>query len=392
MSSTLDSIYFKDRESKFVMLNKACAAKHGWASPEEGIGKSDFDTFTSEHAEETYADEQRIMASGESMRGYEEREAWPDGRITWCSSTKMPLRDSNGAIIGIFGVTRDITARKEVKLRAQHYAKQIKIIKEELEEDALMAAQLQRSFSLSCYPVFPDRSDPSISCVEFLHRVRIYRKVSGDYCSIKRLSESKAVLFLCDVSGFGSRAALGAALIRGVMQEIEWMADDPAAYLARMNERLYPLLHPDRLLLDVTFCCMVLDVSTGMVRMASAGHPLPLHFPAGRPVKWLFENLVLRGPALAVSPDTRYRTIQCRLQPDDVVVLFTDGLFTVKNAQNEPFCENRLLGVAQDLAGKPIADIFKSLEAAATEFSKDGHFIDDVCLVGFHLRKLMSPP
>ncbi len=390
LETHLDVIYFKDAQSRLTMFNTAYAAKHGWKSLEEGIGKSDFDLFSEEHARQAYEDEQRILQTGVPLIGVEEKETWSDGHVSWCSTTKVPLRDDQGNIVGIFGITRDITPHKEAELRYQRSVEQMRMIKEMLEEDARMAGKLQRSFFLSDYPIFPEGVDPEDSCIEFLHHFHKCSLVSGDYCHVKRLSKTQVAILLCDVLGSGARAALGAALIRGIMQDINPLAFDPSAYLGRLNEQLYPLLHTDRLLLDVTACYLVLDVETGVADVACAGHPIPLLFRKGMPAKWLFENLVLRGPALAAEPHARFRTVTCRLQPGDSVVLFTDGLFTVKSAQGEPFCEKRLLGTAQELAGKSLGRIFRELEDAAIAFSNDEHFADDVCLVGFHLRRLLE--
>lgn len=390
LHSSLDVIYFKDRQSRLVLCNDACARKHGWASPSEGIGKTDFDVFANVHAQQAYEDEQAIMAAGEPRMAFEEREVWPDGRITWVSSTKVPIRDGQGRIIGLFGLSRDITDRKEAQLKAQRYAEQVSAIKELLEEDALMAGKLQRSFFLPEYPVFPEGVDPARSCVEFLHHFNKSNLVSGDYCAVNRLSDTKVSILLCDVLGRGARAALGASLVRGIMEEIHTFAEDPTAYLGRLNERLYPLLHPESLLLDITACYIVLDVATGRLQIACAGHPLPLHFRPGQPAKWLFENLVFRGPALAEVPNAKYRTITCRMQPDDSIILFTDGLFTVRNGQGEPYGEKRLLCMARELNGKSLGSILRGLEGAAIEFSKESHFSDDVVLVGCHLRKFME--
>ncbi len=392
LSSYPDLIYVKDSESRLTMFNKAYAAKHAWTTQEQGIGKTDFDFFSDEHARQAYKDEQRIMATGEPLIGVEEKETWSDGHVTWCSTTKIPLYDDQGKITGILGMTRDITAMKEAKLRAEHYALQIRAIKELMEEDARMAGSFQRGLSFSDYPVFPEGVAPEQGCVEFLHHFHQSSVVSGDYFSIRRLSENKVAILLCDILGAGARAALGAALIRGIMQEIEPLADDPSAYLGRMNELLYPLLHPDpdRLLLNVTACYMVLDVSTGLARVVSAAHPLPLHFRKGQPVKWLFENLVLRGPALAERQGSRYNTIECRLMADDAVVLFTNGLFSVANAQGQTFSEKQLLGASQELTGASLDGIFKGMEDAALSFSRRKNFSHDVFLVGFHLRKLLE--
>ncbi len=389
MRSTLDVIYFKDRQSRFIAYNQACAEKHGWTSLQEGVGKTDFNVFSEEHARKSLEIEQRIIASGEMLQGIEEKELWPDGRVTWCSSSKVPLRDDQGRVVGLFGITRDITARKETQLQTERYAKQVANIKEMLEEDARMAGKLQRSFFLSEFPVLPEGVDPSESCIEFLHHLHKSSLVGGDYCHVRRLSDTKVSILLCDIRGSGARAALGASLIRGIMQDIDRMAEDPSDYISRLNDHLYPLLHRDRLLLDLTACYMVIDCAAGEAKVACAGHPLPLHFRSGQPVKWLFENLVLRGPALAVKPDAKFRNITCRMQPDDSVILFTDGLFTVKNAAGVAFSEKRLLKSAQAYAGNSLGRIFRGLENDALEFSKDNHFADDVCLIGFHLRRLL---
>ncbi len=110
-----DSMYFKDRESRFISINQAAAKWFGLNSPDEIIGKSDFDLFSEEHARPAYEDEQRILRTGVPLLNAEEQETWPDGRITWVSTSKMPLQDLNGEVIGTFGISRDITARKRTE-------------------------------------------------------------------------------------------------------------------------------------------------------------------------------------------------------------------------------------------------------------------------------------
>jgi sigma-B regulation protein RsbU (phosphoserine phosphatase) len=390
MDNTSDAIYFKDLESRFIRVNLACAQKHGWESPTSNIGKTDFDIFAKEHAEQAFADEQKIIQSGEPLFGVEEKETWPDGSITWVSTTKMPMRDEDGVIIGTFGISRDITERKEAELRARRYADQIRLIKEEMEEEVRMAGELQKNFSPSTYPSFPEDAANGEGCVDFLHRFNLSHQVSSDYCAIMRLSETQAGIFLCDVSGVGVRAALGTALVRGIMQEISGLGREPGAYLEKMNELLYPLLKQEGIHLDVTACYLVLDLTTGRVRVASAGHPLPIHFRNRHGAQWLFDDLSLRGPTLATEPAAVYPAIECHVEPGDAVVLFSDGLFTVRNGADDWFGKKRLLGAAHSFAGEPLDDIFQGLEGDALAFSKDGKFTDDVCQVGFHLKHLLG--
>jgi PAS domain S-box-containing protein len=112
MDNLPDSIYFKDAGSRFLRINQALTTSFGLTDPGQAIGKTDFDFFTEEHARLAYADEQEIIRTGQPLVGKEEKETWRDGRVSWVSTTKMPLRDKGGKIIGTFGVARDITKLK----------------------------------------------------------------------------------------------------------------------------------------------------------------------------------------------------------------------------------------------------------------------------------------
>ena len=107
-----DAIYFKDRASRFLRVNTAMARWTGAATPESLVARSDFDLFTPEHARPAFDAEQRIIATGEPLLDCEEKETWPDGSTTWVSTSKLPLLDLDGAIIGTFGISRDITIQK----------------------------------------------------------------------------------------------------------------------------------------------------------------------------------------------------------------------------------------------------------------------------------------
>jgi PAS domain S-box-containing protein len=106
------SIYFKDGDSRFIMASRACAEWHGKKDPSELIGLTDGDLFSPEHAKLALADEREIMRTGVPIIDYEEKETWPDKEDTWVSTTKMPLRDAQGKIIGTFGISLDITEKK----------------------------------------------------------------------------------------------------------------------------------------------------------------------------------------------------------------------------------------------------------------------------------------
>ena len=125
LENTPDHVYFKDSHSRFLRISNALAGWMGLSEPTEAIGRSDFDFFGKDHARKAFADEQLLMQTGEPLVGVEERETWADGRETWVSTTKVPLRDRNGAVVGLFGISRDITERKLAEQRLSDQSKQL---------------------------------------------------------------------------------------------------------------------------------------------------------------------------------------------------------------------------------------------------------------------------
>jgi PAS domain S-box-containing protein len=138
-----DQIYFKDRQSRFIRNSRSQADLLGLSDPTEAIGKTDFDFFP--HAAKAYAEEQEVMRSGKSLVDFEEWVVWPDGRETWVSTTKVPLRNSDGETIGIFGISRDITERK----RAEQAIRQLNNDLEKQAEQLQAANKELEAFSYS---------------------------------------------------------------------------------------------------------------------------------------------------------------------------------------------------------------------------------------------------
>ena len=111
MDQSPDHIYFKDLEGRFTLVNAAMARGMRCSDPSQLVGKTDFDFFSPEHAEPACRDEQDLVHERVPVVSKEEKETYPDGRDTWASTTKLPLRDPAGKITGTFGISRDITDR-----------------------------------------------------------------------------------------------------------------------------------------------------------------------------------------------------------------------------------------------------------------------------------------
>jgi hypothetical protein len=121
MNNIPDLIYFKNGYNRFIMVSKTKAEQVG-STPEEIIGKTDFDFYPKEIAEKTVADDKHVVETGEPIVDRVEKHILPSGEERWLSTVKVPLRDENGVIIGTMGISRDITELKraeEKRVRAE---------------------------------------------------------------------------------------------------------------------------------------------------------------------------------------------------------------------------------------------------------------------------------
>jgi diguanylate cyclase (GGDEF)-like protein/PAS domain S-box-containing protein len=114
-------VYFKDRQSRFVRVSRSLASRFGFSDPDLAIGKTDFDIFSNEHAQQAFSDEQEIIRSGNPIVNKEEKETWPDGSENWVLTTKLPLKDLAGRVLGTMGISQDITERKRVEHELEEY-------------------------------------------------------------------------------------------------------------------------------------------------------------------------------------------------------------------------------------------------------------------------------
>ncbi len=123
LNSISAAIYFKDLDSRFLKVSAYMSHKVGAKSPEDMIGKTDFDFFSQQHAQQAYDDEQKIIKTGKPIGGIEEVETWPDGHKTYVITSKAPLYDDDGNIIGTLGTSKDITRQKELEFELERLAR-----------------------------------------------------------------------------------------------------------------------------------------------------------------------------------------------------------------------------------------------------------------------------
>ena len=381
MEAIPDRIYFKDRQSRFLRISRAMADFFKLSCPEEAIGKTDFDFFSKEHAQAAFDDEQRMMQTGESIVGKVERETFANAPDSWASTTKVPMRDVAGRIIGTFGISRDVTAEHEAEATLSEYAAALAETNSQMGKDMLMAREVQQAFLPQQYPLIP--ASPGEAVLRFSHRYLPTTLVGGDFFHIFTLSDTEAGVLICDVMGHGVFAALITAVQRVLAEELEPIAEDPAAFLGDLNRRLLSVLRRVNTPILVTAFYLTIDVVTGKIRFANAGHPKPLHFKHGEgTVETLANPTHTIDPALGLLGNSVYHTHEAHLAPGDSIVLYTDGIYDVDRADGKYLTEDTLPKFLLPIAHSHGELLLDGIIGEIERFAMGAPFADDVCVVG----------
>lgn len=122
MENTEDSIYFKDRQCRLVRVSRAMAENLGFSDESELVGKTDTDLFGESFGQRTLMEDLRIMESNEPIIGLVESRSIGESETNWTLTTKVPLHDTSGTVIGLLGITREINELKRTELNLQHMA------------------------------------------------------------------------------------------------------------------------------------------------------------------------------------------------------------------------------------------------------------------------------
>ena len=389
LENTPDQVYFKDRQGRFLRASRAVAEYMDVSNPDDLVGKTDFDFWSEETAKEASADEKRIMETGSPMVGKIEKLIHSDGRITWDYTTKMPLKDSEGQIIGICGINKDFTAIKQMEDALAEERNRLRITTAELEEknaqleaDLRMAREVQLALLPRDYPTVSGYGRSGFSTLTFAHCYRPAAAVGGDFFDIFPLAQNRAGVFICDVMGHGLRAALITAIIRTLLEELRAVMQNAGRFMSALNLRLRSILERVEEPFIATAFYMIADTAKKEVQFANAGHPPPLRLRRStRAAELLTPDTGRPGPGLGLFDEINYATSHCELEDTDCILLFTDGLYEVESPEGEQYGLKSVVSSLHSHADLPLEGLFSALLADACGFSKKPEFDDDVCIV-----------
>ncbi len=257
-----------------------------------------------------------------------------------------------------------------------------------MEEDLEMARELQMAFLPSHFPTIPKGVSEAASAVRFSSVFHPTNSVGGDFYNIIRISDTAVGIFICDVMGHGVRAALVTAMMRALGEQLGEATDDPGTLLTQMNRQLRVILQQLETTLFATACFVIVDVATGRLTFANAGHPDPLLVRSLSGNVDIIGDGLKHGPALGLIDGICYRTHELTVNAGDRILLFTDGLFEVENAKAQSFSESRLRNVIRRRARLPLSKLVQDVSLEIEDFAQNQAFTDDVCLVGMEISRL----
>jgi PAS domain S-box-containing protein len=363
-----DLIYFKDLQCRFIQVNPATAKHLGLKSPQEAIGKTDFDFFEQKEAKGYYADEQEIIQTGKPLVDNEESKSWPDGTVTWVSTTKMPLRNEKGDILGIFGIARDITARKLAEI--------------EIQDSIRYAERIQKSMLNTHRHI----QAPGLDAF-FLYRPRDI--VSGDFFWMAQ-RDGMTFVAVADCTGHGVPGAFMSLIGHSLLEEIVGTkeATPPNVILSLLHQTIRKNLNQSneaesaRDGMDVCLCVFHPDTK----KLFFSGAKRPLYYTDGKG-----GIHVCRGDRVSIGGLQREDFRVFHIQTVDLKVgqtfyLTTDGYADQPSGTNEKFGSVRLRKLFQEIDGLTLKQKQERLEAALNAHQGEKPQRDDITLVGMEWR------
>ena len=391
LDSMPDNISIKDLKGRYIFDNASHCHFLGAKNSADVVGKTVFDFVPAEFASTFHAEDLRVLQLGETVVRSVDETVDFSGNKFWMSVTKTPLRGENGEVIGLVSTTRDITARKKAEEQIAKYAEELRKKNAQLEEDLVTARELQNALLPQRYPRFPSSAPPETSALRFHHFFRPSSGVGGDFFQVFQISDSVAGVFICDVMGHGVCAALVAAILRALLDDLRAYETEPARFLQELNSRVSRILKSTRLPMFVSACYLVADIARGELHYANAGHPAPLCVHRARISA---EPLPFRGskrdPVLGIFDDAEYHGSSCELCEGDTLLLFTDGLFEVEGVDAQYYDQARLLESVSQRASLRAGELCDQVLAEIQRFAVAKGFTDDVCLVAVEIDQLLK--
>jgi sigma-B regulation protein RsbU (phosphoserine phosphatase) len=242
--------------------------------------------------------------------------------------------------------------------------------KERIESELRIAHDIQMGILPKLFPAFPDRKEFDIHA-----SIEPAKEVGGDLYDFFFVDEKNFCFLVGDVSGKGVPAAFFMAVTKTLLKVVAERTLDPGEVLTKVNN---DLAEDNESCMFVTLFLAVMDICTGEVRYASAGHNPPLLMAKGKNAEWIPPlNELVAG----IMEDTNYTTKLMTMSPGDTLFMYTDGVTEAMDSKQKLYSEERLVKVMNRCQGQSAEQIIRTVENDLKEFTGGAEQSDDITML-----------
>lgn len=242
---------------------------------------------------------------------------------------------------------------------------------ERLSMELELAKTIQSNMLPNTYPVFPERKEFDVYA-----RTEPAKELGGDFFDFQMIGRDHLALIIADVAGKGIPAAMFMMASKIIIHNMAKNRNhDPAKILKAVNKQIGANNHSD---MFVTLWLGILEISTGLLSAANAGHEYPCLMHKNR------DFILLKDPhglVLGAMDKTEYRSYEIQLVPGDTVFLYTDGVTEAMNAENEEFGLERMVDALNLELDVPVAKLVDNVRGAVGAFVGDAPQADDITMM-----------
>ena len=242
--------------------------------------------------------------------------------------------------------------------------------KERIGAELSVATRIQANMLPSIFPPFPDRSDMDIYAT--MHPAK---EVGGDFYDFFLIDSSHLGVVIADVSGKGVPAALFMVIAKTLIKNRTLMGGTPAEILAFVNNQLCENNEEE---MFVTVWLGILDLTTGLMTAANAGHEYPALKRKGGSFE-LFKDK--HGFVLAGTENSRYRDYEIQFEPGDTLFVYTDGVTEAANADKELFKTSRMVEALNRHTTEACEPLLREMQKEIQSFVKAAPQFDDITML-----------
>lgn len=364
-------VFIKNRDGRYLLSNAVHCATLGVSDDRELIGKTILDFRPDDGGRRSEKRDRYVIESGEPLFDKEQPDLLNPGQNRWVISSRMPIKDPDGKVEGLVGVSIDITKRKHAEIDL-------------LERDQRMREELDVARKLQ------EALLPASDQVDGAHRVRgtdpfqigfhyqPCEQLAGDFIHLIRIDDHRIGLLIADVMGHGVRAALVTSMIAGLVRKLEPLGNSPGRFMTELNRGVSSMIQNTRSFLFATAFYAVIDERDRSISCCNAGHCAPICVGIGGSHPLQSQP----GPALVLNPDYEYVECVRTAHADCRLFFFTDGIVEAVGPDGNEWGRERLIATLESTRNLDLCQQIAATIANLKTFSEQDHFDDDLCLIG----------